>query len=1095
MAEHNFPKPIFRRETRLGLVVYGGVSLAVYMNGVCREFYNAVRGRGVYKLIKALTDSDIVVDILSGTSAGGINGVLLSYALSNSSENEVVDFANFGNIWRESGNISKLLYQPINEGDTSKRESILDGAGYYQDELANAFKEGYLNKTSASKDEWFSPFNELDLFVTGTDVLGKVSTILDDTGKIIEVNNHRSIFHLKHRQNRKEPFNPEFNQEENDQPENTYQALAKLCRITSCFPVAFPVVTVNLEKSASTAKCDEKLVLWGNLLNRQLPQKKPEHGYCLHFVDGGVLDNRPFSYTIKEMYYRVSSRPTERKLFYIDPQPDMLLGSKQFNEMPKPNVLQVIQDSLVGMPSYESISQDLELISYHNQQVSRYNDLFAQVDASQSQGLPSFAPTSSLKIQEKVYLRSRLIRLRDRILPLVLRIGQNDSNLSSTYKQNVLTKFAELLSRKSQENESDLLFKASQQIRNLDVDYSLRKHQYIIKKVHQKMEDVDNYQEYSQLQQLVKNLNRQIKLLEVTNSSIQQFLNTGIVSNYFYNLATSGTPSANSQEFNRNLTSKVYDTLTKLHRFVLDTDIFQSETSEEDEAENNDNSVEISNTFFVNLPSLAKENALTTTKDFAIKDAADVADEKWLPQETLSNLLEKITQRIADFNKNNLDLSQEIIENPKFADNTEENNSSKFTSILCQIETASENLINNCESSFATEILNKFREFRELDQVLYSFEYITEVGPKELIQTIRISPEDAALGFSKRFEPGQRLDGKLAGDSLRAFGGFFKKSWRSNDILWGRLDGLNRLVEGVVTTDSVKNFPQFISRQAKANGISQVGKEFEDFQVEYINFLLKESLPNLNTKDVEKIKAYLFKLANPKYKISPEELNNILNDIVLAGQQTILDQDLPTVIKDEIDEQFAWNQQKLLPSNNGNTTANLTPQYYPATGYFSKMVNSLAAAELAQQAIKSLPGSTDDFFRTRYQVGSETLTKNIPSLILLNLATRAGLVIRDVIISEAGVEGGKKLQQRLIYKVLNKSLQIFYWWIKLQESQILRISSIKAKAPTVAIIQLILLVIALSSLLVIVLQSPVLLVVTIVALLIFFILENFSDKI
>lgn len=37
-------KPVFRQETRLGLVLYGGVSLAIYMNGVCREFYNAVRG-------------------------------------------------------------------------------------------------------------------------------------------------------------------------------------------------------------------------------------------------------------------------------------------------------------------------------------------------------------------------------------------------------------------------------------------------------------------------------------------------------------------------------------------------------------------------------------------------------------------------------------------------------------------------------------------------------------------------------------------------------------------------------------------------------------------------------------------------------------------------------------------------------------------------------------------------------------------------------------------------------------------------------------------------------------------------------------------
>jgi hypothetical protein len=70
-----------RREVRLGVVMYGGVSLAVYINGVAHEFFRAVRGRGVYRLIKALTDSDIIVDVISGTSAGGINGVMLSYAL------------------------------------------------------------------------------------------------------------------------------------------------------------------------------------------------------------------------------------------------------------------------------------------------------------------------------------------------------------------------------------------------------------------------------------------------------------------------------------------------------------------------------------------------------------------------------------------------------------------------------------------------------------------------------------------------------------------------------------------------------------------------------------------------------------------------------------------------------------------------------------------------------------------------------------------------------------------------------------------------------------------------------------------------------
>ena len=44
------------REVRLGLVMYGGVSLAIYINGVAQEFFRAVRGRGVYRLIKALTD-------------------------------------------------------------------------------------------------------------------------------------------------------------------------------------------------------------------------------------------------------------------------------------------------------------------------------------------------------------------------------------------------------------------------------------------------------------------------------------------------------------------------------------------------------------------------------------------------------------------------------------------------------------------------------------------------------------------------------------------------------------------------------------------------------------------------------------------------------------------------------------------------------------------------------------------------------------------------------------------------------------------------------------------------------------------------------
>src|SRR6185312_13656572 len=86
------------REVRLGIVMYGGVSLAIYINGVANELFRAVRGRGMYRLVKALTDSDVAVDVLSGSSAGGINGLLLSYALCNNCE-----FRSTAKLWRDNG--------------------------------------------------------------------------------------------------------------------------------------------------------------------------------------------------------------------------------------------------------------------------------------------------------------------------------------------------------------------------------------------------------------------------------------------------------------------------------------------------------------------------------------------------------------------------------------------------------------------------------------------------------------------------------------------------------------------------------------------------------------------------------------------------------------------------------------------------------------------------------------------------------------------------------------------------------------------------------------------------------------------------------
>ena len=103
-----------------------------------------------------------------------------------------------------------------------------------------------------------SPFNELDLFITGTDIDGRVSTQFDDAGHPIDVKDHRALFVLKHRQGRKEPFAP---------GETTWKALAKLARITSCFPAAFTPVMVGRE--AVEKDIDALLQQWGALEDKE----------------------------------------------------------------------------------------------------------------------------------------------------------------------------------------------------------------------------------------------------------------------------------------------------------------------------------------------------------------------------------------------------------------------------------------------------------------------------------------------------------------------------------------------------------------------------------------------------------------------------------------------------------------------------------------------------------------------------------------------------------------------------------------------------------------------------------------------------------
>jgi patatin-related protein len=125
------------QELRLATTMTGGVSLAIWMAGVAREInllaqasqwrraggdfpagtrlsVPSVKSLKLYRRLIDLLDTVVDVDILSGTSAGGINGALLAWSRVRGS-----DLGKLREIWMNLGALSELLREPTDKSTPS----------------------------------------------------------------------------------------------------------------------------------------------------------------------------------------------------------------------------------------------------------------------------------------------------------------------------------------------------------------------------------------------------------------------------------------------------------------------------------------------------------------------------------------------------------------------------------------------------------------------------------------------------------------------------------------------------------------------------------------------------------------------------------------------------------------------------------------------------------------------------------------------------------------------------------------------------------------------------------------------------------------
>lgn len=315
------------RETRLALAFSGGVALAVYESGVAVEFFRLVKGEGVYDRLREHTGK-VVVDVISGSSAGGINGAFLANALVNGG-----DMSRLAMLWRDQGDIDQLLYGPFK----SNPDSLLDG-----DQLLEKVFEALLSKRNAPVNErTLQP--SMDLFVTSTNLDGDRVMIRTPDGEEIPTRTHRQIFHFAYR--KKDADTEARNDFASD---DDLCLLAQAARATSSFPLAFAPVLVKK-----------------GLLGRRALWLEAD----AYHVDGGVLDNLPIDLALQAIGSRRSDKEVTRMFFYIEPDPEQI-APRACQTAPRSfSAPEVVLKALVGLPGYQSLTSALQHLERHNRSV------------------------------------------------------------------------------------------------------------------------------------------------------------------------------------------------------------------------------------------------------------------------------------------------------------------------------------------------------------------------------------------------------------------------------------------------------------------------------------------------------------------------------------------------------------------------------------------------------------------------------------------------------------------------------------------------------------------------------------------------------
>lgn len=825
---------LVEKETRFAVVMYGGISLAIYIHGAAQELYHMTRATArqadkpddylhpddsltgaekIYRLLGKALKTKFVVDILSGTSAGGLNAVFLAKALARGKKMEFVK-----NFWVKEGDIAALLNDAQSLRGLSglslqtPSPALLNSQRFYYKLL-----EALMRYEERANEDSDSPLvQELDLNITATDIRGlSLPLFITNNNKIVEPR-YKNVFQFYYRPQ------TDYADSRNDFTQENDPFLAFAARCTASIPPAFEAMQLqDIEPILKTAAFNKP---YGHLKADAEVWRKFYRDYVNEgddfavrsFGDGGYLDNKPFSYATESLLRRRADLPVDRKLIYIEPSPVHAEDKPYPSE--KPDMIENISAALFSLPREETIREDLKTLRERNRIVGEINNILENVFSFQivppragedadHQWRHSLEWARKFPMDQDVqdwyrsgyyaYHQLRVERVVDNLARAFSRgLGWvEEGEQEARVKRALRTWLGELYGIASEDgkySQNDVLFR-------LDMSFRLRRFHFLQTLLNAFIRGLDAApsEKRSYVESILRNagLEAQALALDETDALLGRWLLVDLKKSVNNSHANARARAMEMRAWNLAHLEKPSPDLMEYAGHLKTLEKLMGETDEDGLRGS-----ELTQTIEKTTLALGTHPFLSPEKTAP----KNLAPSGYLYKSFKSLSDDALTLGIRFDRKDGLD-TLNYISDETFAEKL--NDARKSYGLTDEAPDASAQS-GRLQSFYrqAQQCLAYYHDnFEFYDMLTFPILYGTDAGESDIVEVVRISPEDGTRLVNEA-RSGRR---KLAGTQLMNFGAFFKQEWRENDMLWGRLDTAEILITEMLRgadEEAVKTF-------------------------------------------------------------------------------------------------------------------------------------------------------------------------------------------------------------------------------------------------------------------------------------------------